>query len=138
MGRERSSAPIWKENPVMFASVLEPGGCCPWKKGRDQSNREGRPPARDPKSRKENGSVQALSYVRRKLFFSWEMEDSFPARQHQTQMFSTSSLHSLAALRTWYLGQQPGRTALFERCYILFSLRSHRPINYFYDLTNTI
>lgn len=50
---------------------------------------------------------------------------------HPWQRLPTSSpdvqhsfLHPHAALRTWYLGQQPGRKALLERCYLVFATKS--------------
>lgn len=64
----------------------------------------------------------ALSF---RLLFLWGWErgiDLWQDSQRQAQMFNTLSLHPQAALRTWYLGQQPGAQHCLK-CVILFSLQ---------------
>lgn len=128
-----------KKNQFRFPSLLEPGSCFPWERAETEVTGREVFLARGLKSTERNRNAQGSSPVCQKLLFLWGWErgiDTSLARQPTPSPdVQTSALHPQAALRTWYLGQQPGRRALFERCFPIFAQRT---IHCFYDLTSTL
>lgn len=109
-------------------------------KSRDQSRWEGSPLGVGRKTGV-TCNAQSLSYVGGKLFFLQGVGAGrvpWQSSRRQAQLLWTPSLCPQAAWKTWYLGQQPGRTASFARCGPISHPRpSQTPTNYFADLSNT-